>query len=792
MNVCEAYADRRIFIVYRLEQKVDGSVDKIPTHPVSRITIDAQDSSNWMLPELAQAWAKHLGPQYGVGVVIVEGSGMGCIDLDKHLLDIVNPDGTRTPQWSEHATKMCELFAGAGVELSQSARGLHIFFTYTGPLREHRVKNKQMSMECYTRKRFIALTGTMTSGDPRKDCTQQLHQVIADYYPIAPVSVDEEWTESERAFWLGPLDDTKLIEYALNQKSGRTMFGHSAPFSDLWTNNVEMLAQYYPPVGAGKPYNQSDADLSLANHLAYFTGANCQRMHGLMLRSQLSREKWYTNTGYLRRTIMKAASECKTVLRAPHLLPKAVTPTQAPAGVTQSREPPAASIVDRPPPGAILLVDQQIELFAGCTYIQDIHAILTPDGVTLTQERFDAEYNGYQFQMTIDGQRPARKAWEAFLFNEVHHFPKANGLLFDPRLPSHARVHRDGMDFINSWKPIYIHKVQGDPSPFVNHVRALYPLDADILLAYFAAIVQYPGVKFQWCPLLQGVEGNGKTFFSWALEHCVGARYTHHAKASELDSRFNSVLYGKLLVTVEDVKISENKQSVWEALKPMITNSRIEIEGKGVDKVTRDVCFNFILNSNHKDAIRKTANDRRIAVMFGAQQHMADLERTGLTKDYFVSLYKWARTGGWAIIADYLTRYPIPDRLNPASECVRAPDTSSTKDAIVASRGTVEQELQESIEEGRPGFRGGWISSHAVDQLLREMRKHHHVSPTKRREIIESLGYVLHPGVTDGRINIQPGNQRPRVYVTPTHPHISAQGTTLVTKLYQDAQLAGT
>lgn len=302
-------------------------------------------------------------------------------------------------------------------------------------------------------------------------------------------------------------------------------------------------------------------------------------------------------------------------------------------------------------------------------------------------------------------------------------------------------------------------------------------------------MVQYPGVKFQWCPLLQGVEGNGKTFFSWALEQCVGARYTHHAKASELDSRFNSVLYGKLLVTVEDVKISENKQSVWEALKPMITNSRLEIEGKGVEKVTRDVCFNFVLNSNHKDAVRKTANDRRVAMMFGAQQHAADLDRTGLTKEYFVALYKWAKTGGWAIIADYLSNYPIPDHLNPATDCVRAPQTSSTQDAIIASRGGVEQEIVECIEEGRPGFRGGWISSHAVDQLLRDMRRHHHFSAIKRREIIESLGYVLHPGVEDGRIYITPGNQRPRVYVTPAHEHIAAQGTALVTKLYQDAQL---
>ena len=59
----------------------------------------------------------------------------------------------------------------------------------------------------------------------------------------------------------------------------------------------------------------------------------------------------------------------------------------------------------------------------------------------------------------------------------------------------------------------------------------------------------------------------------------------------------------------------------------------LEIEGKGVDQISADVCGNFMFNSNHKDAVRKTQNDRRFCVLFSAQQQAADLTRDGMGGD---------------------------------------------------------------------------------------------------------------------------------------------------------------
>jgi hypothetical protein len=268
--------------------------------------------------------------------------------------------------------------------------------------------------------------------------------------------------------------------------------------------------------------------------------------------------------------------------------------------------------------------------------------------------------------------------------------------------------------------------------------------------------------------LIQGVEGNGKTILSELLEYAVGSRYAHWPKASEVGSKFNAPFYGKILILVEDVKISEARGALWETLKPMITGRKLEIESKGVDKVTREVCFNGVLNTNHKDGIRKTRNDRRICPFFCAQQSEADLARDGLTEDYFIELRDWIKTEGNEIVADFLTTYPIPDEYNPATHAIRAPKTTATEDAITAGLGTIEQEVLEAVEQGRPGFRNGWISSTALDNLLALMGKSQSIPRNKRRQLLETLGYKPHPGLPEGRSTVaDTDGSRPRLYVLP-------------------------
>src|SRR6185312_403285 len=141
-------------------------------------------------------------------------------------------------------------------------------------------------------------------------------------------------------------------------------------------------------------------------------------------------------------------------------------------------------------------------------------------------------------------------------------------------------------------------------------------------------------------------------------------------------SKFNDWMYGKIFIGVEDIYVADGQQEVIEALKPMITGRAIEIEPKGGAKITKGICCNFILNTNHKDGLRKTSDDRRFAPFYTPQQTVADLTRHGLTGDYFFKFTNWLYADGFAIVSEFLHTYDIPDEFNPATKCQRAPLTS--------------------------------------------------------------------------------------------------------------------
>src|SRR5690606_3402050 len=111
-----------------------------------------------------------------------------------------------------------------------------------------------------------------------------------------------------------------------------------------------------------------------------------------------------------------------------------------------------------------------------------------------------------------------------------------------------------------------------------------------------------------------------------------------------------------------------------------------------------------------------------------------------------------------------------------------APHTSTYAEVIEEAAGVVEQELLAAIAEGRPGFVDPWVSSQAVDKLLRETKLDTRVPRNKRRALIESLGYVRHPHLPDGRTNnaVLPDGARSTLFVKAGHPILELTGAAAI------------
>lgn len=773
-------AEYNQFLLYKIVPKQNGKADKIPMDYRTGRTYEA--GSDWQNDPAATAAFNVIAPLAsqlqadGVGFLIRDDDPFFFLDID----DCLNGAG-----WSQVATDVMARLPGAAVEVSQSGRGLHIFGKYRGERIEHGCKNREHGLELYTGGRFAALTGLNAIGSADQDCTPVLPGVVGLYFPRTGAAgvggVPAEWTVEPDPEWSGPDDDNKLIEIARKSSSAGSAFGNKASFEALWTADVEALSAAFPDkYGGGRAYDGSDADAALATRLAFWTGKNCERIKRIMKQSALVREKW-DREDYLNNTILNAVSIQQHVMKGKNREQKADETIIVKPGndltVTYGEQ--------------ILNADGQLEYFEGCVYVQELHRVFTPSGVLLKPEQFNAMYGGYWFDLTYNG-KSTRKAFEAFTENHIIKRPKAEVTCFRPMEPPGSLIKQEGITALNVYVPVEVKRTPGDVSPFLSHLCNVLPAEQDraILLAYMAAVVQHKGVKFQWAPLIQGAPGNGKSLFSRCLAEAVGKRYTHMPRASEIDEKYNTWLFDKIFIGVEDIYTPNNKREVLEILKPMITSEEQERRAMHTDQTMKETCCNFIFNSNYKDAIKKTLDDRRFSVFYCAQQSKADIERDGMGGDYFPDLYDWLKQGGYAVVTDYLYNYPIPCELNPAKSCHRAPETSTTREALYESLGPIEQEILEAIDEGRPGFSNGWISSICLDRLLKEKRKDGQIPVNKRPEMLKGLGYILHPYLPGGRVNVivTPDAGRPRLFVQPGSEQASITVPAEIARRYQEEQ----
>lgn len=753
--------------------------DKLPVSPYSGEVATAHDPQNWTTAEhaclCATTWNAQQPGRYGVAFTFTAQDPFFFIDIDGAF------DGTN---WSSTALEIAGMFPGAAVELSQSGKGMHIIGSGRAPL--HGKKNVALGLEFYTELRFVALTGVGAAGNAATDHTAALHALTARYFP-AKGTADGNFTlhDGPADEWRGPTDDDDLIRRALQSRSAAGAFGAKVTFADLWERNVDVLSKVWPDAANG--FDASSADASLASHLSFWTGRDGARIERLMQRSGLVREKWQRDD-YIPRTI------CEMLARPGEVLvDKLPEPPSTPQA--SSSAPTQTAITG----STFLNPEAQRALFAGCVYVEDMHRVWVPGGALKDSAKFRTSFGGYTFAMDDLNRATTRNAWEAFTESQVLRAPRASTICFKPDRAPGEIIEDAGFTMVNTYWPAKVKREVGDVTPFLNHLAKLLPDERDrrILLSYMAACVQYKGVKFQWCPVLQGPEGNGKSFLSSCLSQAIGQKYVHWPNAKALESNFNAWMVSKILIAVEELRPRgrELAEEVVEQLKTLIAGGiAMGVEFKGIDQLSMEMVANFFCTTNHRDAIKRTAdNSRRFANFYCAQQTYAEMLRDGLGPDYHPPLWEWARTGGgYAIVSELLHTYPIDPEFNPAGACRRAPTTSTTAQSIVESRGSIEQHIAEAIAQDSLGFMGGWISSVMLDKFLTEtLRVGGKLSPTKRHEMLAGMGYMLHPGLPDGRVNnpVQPDGRKSQLFVLASSPLVHIRGAAEIARAYTAAQL---
>ncbi|MBC9033014.1 bifunctional DNA primase/polymerase [Sphingomonas sp. JC676] len=201
------------------------------------------------------------------------------------------------------------------------------------------------------------------------------------------------------------------------------------------------------------------------------------------------------------------------------------------------------------------------------------------------QDQFFHPASGsYLKRVGFDGQFgdlcPAEKSFSGFLLNNGF-IQKVHDITYRPLEPQGV-IERDGVVWLNTFKPSDVVAVEGDPSPFVDFVSHLVPNEEerDHLLKMMAYVVRNPGRKLGHALLMRTREqGVGKSMLASIWSALVGEHNARKTTSSELESAYQGFLPGHLLIVCEELNVGKGHK-IYNDLKDLITGETALVNEK--------------------------------------------------------------------------------------------------------------------------------------------------------------------------------------------------------------------
>lgn len=230
---------------------------------------------------------------------------------------------------------------------------------------------------------------------------------------------------------------------------------------------------------------------------------------------------------------------------------------------------------------------------------------------------------------------------------------KLGGCTFQPA------VQKVPTDVFNLFRDYRLKPMEGDCTPFLEHVRAVIcngdEVSADAFIKYFAHMLQKPDEKPSWAILMKSSEGTGKGITMRPFKEILGQHYIYLNGADQLTQRFNYCVANRLLIFVDEVKIDDPK--TYNKLKGIISEPTITMEPKNIDVFQVPNLARLVFTSNHEQVLIAGQRERRFLVLTPNERHIGD-------DKYFYDYYQWLENGGSACLLHYLMDLDISE-FNP-------------------------------------------------------------------------------------------------------------------------------
>lgn len=138
----------------------------------------------------------------------------------------------------------------------------------------------------------------------------------------------------------------------------------------------------------------------------------------------------------------------------------------------------------------------------------------------------------------------------------------------------------------------------------------------DYLNKWLAWIIQNPLEKLPTAIILQGRQGSGKgTFKNLILDEIFGHN-CQEINQTHLESSFNEYLLGKQIIVANEVMHNENRQTLPNVLKNLVTDKTITISRKFKKEIVGKNYTHWIFCTNNDNPLKIDEDDRRYSVFY--------------------------------------------------------------------------------------------------------------------------------------------------------------------------------
>lgn len=225
----------------------------------------------------------------------------------------------------------------------------------------------------------------------------------------------------------------------------------------------------------------------------------------------------------------------------------------------------------------------------------------------------------------------------------------------------------------NSYQPPRCRIGEYDPNcpeknvlPFIEHCHKMFAGegDADQFISWCAHIIQKPGEKVHWAPVLYSRDqGVGKDTLINFVQDIVGQNNCSTIKASQVRSDFNEFARSIIIRISElyDGNARLSRKSFQEEVKALITgdNTYTAVNQKYGAKILCRNIAHVVITTNNPGELLVSKKDRRYDIFECRSKRQMGILGNEQNREYFDKLYSWYYHGGKEALYAYLLHWDL-------------------------------------------------------------------------------------------------------------------------------------